>query len=270
MERMVRAAWTFCLMMSWASGAPAGGFDHAHTAWAELLRRHVRPPLVDYAALKEDRGMLDRAVAAFASPESAGEPQWSREQRMAFWINAYNAFTLKAIVDHYPIRSHSIRRIDGVWTALRWEAAGRSVTLDEIEHRILRPVFGDARIHFAVNCASISCPPLAAQPYRAETLDAQLDGAARDFLASSEGLRREGDTLRVSSLFEWYGGDFVERFAPLVPSDRDPQERAILGVIAVYGPPAAAEMARTGRPAIEFLDWDWSLNDRPGKAKQED
>lgn len=250
------------MLMSLAAGAPAWGFDHAYTSYADLLRRHVRAARVDYAALQEDRETLDRAVAAFASPDSAGEPEWSREQRMAFWINAYNAFTLKAIVDHYPIPSNSIRQIDGVWTSLRREAAGRSVTLDEIEHRILRPVFGDARIHFAVNCASIGCPPLAGRPYRAETLDAQLDEAARAFLASAEGLRMDGGVLRVSSLFQWYGGDFIERFAPLVASDRDLQERAILGVIAAYGPPAAAEMARTGRPAIGFLDWDWSLNGR--------
>jgi hypothetical protein len=94
---------------------------------------------------------------------------WSRAQQMAFWINAYNAFTLRAIVDHYPIEGsrfslhprNSIRQIDGVWTSLAWKAAGRTVTLDDIEHRILRPTFREPLVHFAVNCASVSCPPLA-------------------------------------------------------------------------------------------------------------
>jgi hypothetical protein len=226
-------------------------------------------PRVDYAALKADRSRLDRAVGELASAAARDEPRWSREQRMAFWINAYNVFTLRAIVDHYPIRAgwltlyprNSIRQIDGVWTDLKWQAAGRTVTLDDIEHRILRPAFKDARIHFAVNCASISCPPLAAEPYRPQTLDAQLDDAARRFLASSEGLRLDGDTLRVSSIFKWFGDDFVERYAPVVSGSRDAAERAILGAIVKYGPPGAAERGRTGRPAIRHLNYDWSLND---------
>jgi len=129
----------------------ANGFDHEYRAYAEVLKRHVRYPRVDYAALKADRAALDAVVAAFDSPESRAEPEWTREQRMAFWINAYNAFTLRVIVDNYPIRGswlslyprNSIRQIDGVWTDIKWRAAGRTVTLDDIEHRILRP--GHAR-----------------------------------------------------------------------------------------------------------------------------
>ena len=129
----------------------AHGFDHEYRAYAEVLKRHVRYPRVDYAALKADRAALDAVVAAFDSPESRAEPEWTREQRMAFWINAYNAFTLRVIVDNYPIRGswlslyprNSIRQIDGVWTDIKWRAAGRTVTLDDIEHRILRP--GHAR-----------------------------------------------------------------------------------------------------------------------------
>jgi len=208
-------------------------------------------------------------VGEFDAPPARSESGWTREQRMAFWINAYNAFTLRAIIDHYPIRGswftlyprNSIRQIDGVWTELTWQAAGRTVTLDDIEHRILRPTFKDARIHFAVNCASISCPPLAAEPYRPATLDAQLDAAARVFLASPEGVRVDGDTLRVSSIFKWYGDDFTGQYAPVVPGSRDAGERGILGVIAKYGPSAAAELARSGRPAIRYLSYDWFLND---------
>ncbi len=247
----------------------ANGFDHRYTTYAEVLTRHVRVPRVDYAALRADRSRLDRAVAEFDSPAARDEPRWSREQRMAFWINAYNAFTLRAIVDHYPIKSgwltlhprNSIRQIDGVWNKLKWQAAGRSVTLDDIEHKILRPTFKDARIHFAVNCASVSCPPLAAEPYRPDTLGAQLDAAARQFLATPEGLRVDGDTLRVSSIFKWYGDDFIEKFAPVVPGSRDARERAILGAIVRNGPAGPAERARSGRAVIRYLDYDWSLND---------
>lgn len=188
---------------------------------------------------------------------------------MAFWINAYNALTLRVIVDHYPIRSgfftlqprNSIRQIDGVWTELRWKAAGRQVTLDDIEHRLLRPEFEDARVHFALNCASRSCPPLATEPYRSDTLGAQLDRAARAYLASPEGLRVEGRTLRVSSIFDWYGDDFVARYAPLVPGSRSAKERGILGAVVTFGPSAAAALARAEDVRVAFLDYDWSLND---------
>ena len=267
----VRSIAAAVLAVLLATDLSASSFDHAYAQYAAALR-YVRLPLVDYRALKDNRAVLDQAVAAFASPAAAGEPRWTRDQRMAFWINAYNAFTLRAILDHYPIRSglftlqprNSIRQIDGVWTDLTWQAAGRTVTLDDIEHRILRPTFDDARIHFAVNCASISCPPLAAQPYRAETLDAQLTEAARTFLGSREAMRVEGDTLFVSSIFKWYGEDFVAEYAPgapAAPAGASATQRAILGVAIKYGPPAAARLAQSGRARIRFLDYDWSLND---------
>jgi hypothetical protein len=224
---------------------------------------------VDYAALKTDRSALDAAVAAFAEPREAEERAWLRDERLAFWINAYNAFTLRAIVDHYPIRGSwfsltprsSIRQIDGVWTTLTWKAAGRTVTLDDIEHRILRPEFMEPRVHFAINCASIGCPPLAAEPYLAATLDAQLNAAARRYLASPQGLRVDGRTLRVSRIFEWYGEDFVPRFAPDRAGQTDRVERAVLAVVAQFGPAEAATLARTPSTHVRFLDYDWSLND---------
>lgn len=250
-------------------GGQTSGFDHEYATLADVLQRHVKPPRVDYAALQSDRSGLDRAVAAFASPAAQGESGWAREQRIAFWINAYNAFTLRVIVDHYPIRSgwltlqprDSIRQIDGVWTKIAWQAAGRTLTLDDIEHRILRPELDEPRVHFAINCASVSCPPLAAQPYRPRTLDDQLDAAARTYMASPEGLRVDGGTLRVSSIFKWFGDDFVEQYAPRVPGARTARERAVLGVIATYASRATAEQAKTGEPAIRFLEYNWSLND---------
>ena len=244
------------------------GFDHQYDAYGRMLSAHIQGTLVDYAALEKDRATLDRVVATFDGPATRDEPRWTRAERMAFWINAYNAFTLKAIVDHYPIRSrwftrhprNSIRQIDGVWTTRQWRAGGRTVSLDDIEHEILRPTFGDARIHFAVNCASIGCPPLAAEPYRAPTLDAQLDAAARRYLSAPQGLRIDGGTLRVSSIFKWYGQDFVAGFAPLALSGRDSVARAIRGTIIRYGPPEAAALARSDG-GIAFLEYDWTLND---------
>jgi len=244
-------------------------FDHGYSDYARLLARYVDGARVAYAALTADRGALDRVTAQFDAAAAREEAGWTREQRMAFWINAYNAFTLRAIVDAYPIQSqwftrqprNSIRQIGGVWTTPRWRAAGRSVSLDDIEHQVLRPGFKDARIHFAINCASVSCPTLAAEPYRADTLDAQLDAAGRRYLASPEGLRQDSNTLRVSSIFKWYGEDFVAEYSSIVPGTRPQVERAILGAIVKYGPPDAAVRARNGGPAIAFLDYNWSLNE---------
>lgn len=262
-------AWCIAAsLIAWSAAGAVPAFDHGFAAYAELLRAVVHGPRVDYAALKSDRAGLDGVVGAFAAPSQAEEQAWTREQRMAFWINAYNALTLRVIVDNYPIRAgffsrsprNSIRQIDGVWTRLEWSVAGRTVTLDDIEHKILRPTFGDARVHFAVNCASVSCPPLAVEPYRAATLDASLDAAARRYLASAEGLRVDGSTIAVSSIFKWYGEDFTQ-YASLAPQNGDARARAILGAVIRFGPTDAVERARLHRSRVEYLDYDWSLND---------
>jgi hypothetical protein len=255
--------------LSLLAASGAAGVDHAYSRYADVLRDVVRPPRVDYAALAKERRRLDAAVDVFAQPGADEERAWTRDERLAFWINAYNAFTLRVIVDHYPIRApwltlqprNSIRQIDGVWTKLTWRAAGRSLTLDDIEHKILRPEFKEPRVHFAINCASVGCPPLASDPYRPATLDAQLDAAARRYLASPQGLRIQGDTLLVSKILEWYGEDFVARFAPDAAGTSARLERAVRGVIEQFGPPAAAELARKPATRIRFLDYDWSLND---------
>jgi hypothetical protein len=249
-----------------ARSAAAAGLPFA--AYRELLGRVVRDAGVDYQAIVADRAALDRAVAELAGVPAEAERGWEARDRMAFWINAYNAFTLRAIVDHYPIRGsalslsprNSIRQIDGVWTTLKWRAAGRDVTLDQIEHGILRPEFGDARVHMAVNCASKSCPPLRGEPYAGADLDRQLDDAARRYLASPAGASVAGNQLLVSMIFEWYGDDFVKHYAEAHAGTGPAKDRAIRGFVERYGPPAAAAAAQRGAP-IRFLDYDWSLND---------
>ena len=257
------------LAVAFVAGAGAEGFDHEYSSYAKLLNDHVHVVVVDYTALKEHRDALSKVMADFAEATPDQERGWSRDARLAFWVNAYNLFTLRAIVDHYPIRSslltwqprNSIRQIDGVWTRLTWQAAGRTLTLDDIEHKILRPEFKEPRVHFAINCASLGCPPLAAAPYRAATLDAQLDAAARGYLARAQGLQIRGDTLRVSRILEWYGEDFVAAFAPDAAGKPDRIERVVRAVVARFGPPAAVDLARKPSTRITFLDYDWSLND---------
>jgi hypothetical protein len=263
----VLAAALATASVSFPSVSSASSVDYAD--YAGILTQFVRPPRVDYARLVAGRAALDRAVAGLNTEAARGEPSWPREERLAFWINAYNVLTLQAIVNHYPIRggwfsrgpSPSIRQIPGVWTSLKWPVAGRSVTLDDIEHRILRPEFAEPRVHFAINCASIGCPPLAATPYVAATLSDALDAAARTYLASPQGVKVTSRTLGVTSIFDWYGDDFVAQYASLMPGDRPAKLRAILAVVSAFGPPAAAELARAPDVSLRFLDYDWRLND---------
>jgi len=248
-------------------GARAPGLD-LYDAYGELLTRFVRDGRVDYRALVTDRPLLDRVVDQVAHVLPSQEQRWTREERLAFWINAYNVITLRSIVDHYPIRGslftlyprNSIRQIDGVWTTQKWLAAGRMVTLDAIEHDILRPTFKDPRVHFAVNCASRSCPPLGSKPYIGREIDGQLDDSTRRFLASEQGVRMSNGHLLVSSIFKWYGGDFAAATADGRAAPAGDTEPAIRAFIERYGSPAAVATAKAGLP-VRFLAYDWSLND---------
>ena len=247
----------------------ASSFDDNYMDYGRVLHDYVHGTRVDYASLKGSRATLDAAVAAAGRAEHRRRAGMEPRAAAGFLDQRLQPAHAPAIVDHYPIRArvftlaprNSIRQIDGVWTKISWRAAGRTLTLDDIEHRILRPEFKEPRVHFAVNCASVGCPPLAAEPYLARTLDAQLDAAARRYLASERGLKIEGSTLSVTKILEWYGDDFVARFAPTALGKSDRIEQAIRGVVEQFGPQPAAALARTPSTRIKFLDYDWSLND---------
>ena len=271
---MTRRRISWCLAIGLvvvaSIGSPAAeGFDHAYGLYGRLLADHVTDGRVDYEALARDSASLELVVRAFGSVTADELDGWSREEQLAFWMNAYNAFTLKSIVDHYPIQGswfslhprNSIRQIDGVWDERTWDAAGRAVTLDDLEHVILRPTFGEPRIHFAINCASISCPPLRPEPYRADDLDSQLQDSSRLFLGSAQGVEVDGTTLRVTSILDWYGDDFIEGYTDVAPAGGTDKERAILGAVIRHGPSAAATLAKSGNASLRFLAYDWSLND---------
>jgi hypothetical protein len=269
------AVVTITAVMAAATPVQAGNveaFDHTYRLYGDLLRGHVMGARVDYAKLQQHPVALDAVIDELGNITAAQFQNWSAGQQIAYLINAYNVFTLKAIVDHYPIRGwwfswlsltprNSIKQIDGVWTRLRWPVAGAERTLDEIEHEILRKQYREPRMHFAINCASVSCPRLRHEPYTSDHLERQLILAARDYLASDFGLIVDGSTLRVSSILSWFNDDFVDQYARLIDADRPSRDRTILGVIAKYGPPEASRLAQTGTARIRFLKYDWSLND---------
>src|SRR5438034_9249613 len=183
----------------------AGGserFDHA--AWERLLQTGTRNGLVDYRFMQAHRADLDAYLNAVGA---ARLDRLAPGQLEALLINAYNAYTVRAILDHPDVTS--IKKIPGVWTETKRRVGGFDLTLDDIEHRILRPFFRDPRLHFALNCASRSCAPLPPWAYDGDRIEEQLEERARSFLSDPKNVRIEGGRLLVSRYFEWYGGDFT-------------------------------------------------------------
>jgi hypothetical protein len=226
-------------------------------AWARVLRSYHRPGGLDYAGLVADQSDLQRYLASLAGAEPTA---WGEDDQKAFWSNAYNAVMVRYVLDHYP-GIQSVREIDGIFNDLRYPVAGEDLTLDEIEARARD--LGDPRVHFAVVCASTSCPDLRGEPYRRELIDSQLDDAMGRFLESpTKGLRydEETNTLWLSSIFKWYAGDFTGGSTVVAFFARS----KIVGWLLPHLPPELAEMIRQREPKIRYLDYDWSLNDRSG------
>jgi hypothetical protein len=199
-----------------AQTAAGGKYD-------ELLRMYVKPSAdgvnrVDYVAWKKSKADLAKLDAALADMMTATPSKLERNAAMAYWINLYNAVTLKVILDKYPVAS--IRDIKssgfldpkayiGPWRTKRTKIEGTDYSLDDIENIALRPVFKDPRVHYAVNCASFGCPNLLNRAWTAATLDADLDTAARDFVNHKRGVEiQPGNKLKVSSIYSWFEGDF--------------------------------------------------------------
>ena len=243
------------LLFTRLAGAACTPVDHDHAAWTTILGRFVRTGEVAYGRLgREGAPLLASYLDGLSSACADDYARWSRAERLAFWINAYNAFTVKLVLDHYPIAS--IRRIGWLPGAAFREAfipmpglKGGNVSLDDIENGTLRADFREPRIHFALVCASRSCPVLRGEAYRAADLDRQLDDQARTFLADRTKNRFDpaSNTLHLSSIFKWFRTDF-EAGAGSLP--------AYVGRY-LSDPRATAPGVR-----IEFLDYDWSLNDQ--------
>jgi hypothetical protein len=215
--------------------------------YAQLLSRHVTDGRVDYAGFKAEESRLDGYLEALAKVDPDSLP---RDAQFAFYINAYNAWTIKLVLTGYP-GLKSIKDLGSLITS-PWKKefvriAGKTLSLDDIEHGILRPRFKDPRVHFAVNCASKSCPPLLSEPYRGADLDAQLTRVTREFVNGPGNYRLEGRRLYVSSIFKWFSEDFKE------------------GALGFYRKYAQGELknrleADPGGLEVGYLDYDWSLN----------
>lgn len=255
----MRVVIALCLFAGVAR-ATCTSVDQTHTQWSAILARWVSDGGVDYAGLqREGQPALTAYLATLSGACGPGYEGWTRAERIAFWLNAYNAFTVRLILDHYPIAS--IRRIGWLPGAAFRERfipmeglKGGTISLDDIENGTLRSGFGEPRIHFALVCASRSCPSLRSEAYRGADLDRQLDEQARAFLHDPTKNRVDPATrtMSLSSIFKWFRNDF-EAVAGSLPA-----------YVARY---LDADTTHVADYDVDFLDYDWSLNDRRGGSQ---
>lgn len=237
----------------WRKFGSDAGPDHA--PWSEFLARHRRVnkagvALLDYKAAK--RRSL-KALNGYLKTLQATDPSTlSKDAAFAFWANLYNAQTVALVLEAYPVRS--IKKVrgglfgSGPWGEKVMRVAGRELSLDNVEHGILRPVWGDPRVHYAVNCASIGCPNLPDKAWRADTLDADLTQAAISYVNNPRGARVERGRLIVSSIYEWFQDDFGGN------------DKGVIRHLNIY----AGRRLRGQLKGIDRVhddEYDWSLND---------
>jgi hypothetical protein len=240
---------------------PALAFDHTHAQWGGLLERNAvvleggKASRLRYAGMAGARAELKSYLGSLSAVPRAEFDGWTRDEQMAFLINAYNAFMVEKILQRYPdIRS--------VWDYGKlfgnpfkdefFALLGRRASLDRIEHDLLRKSYREARVHFALNCASVGCPMLRAEPYVAHRLQMQLEDQARRFLSDASRNRYRDGRLEVSKIFDWYKEDF------------EPREAYFARYAQLFGAdPAAIRAAR-----LTFLDYDWALNDSPSSSRR--
>ncbi|MCL4179698.1 MAG: DUF547 domain-containing protein [Verrucomicrobia bacterium] len=230
----------------------AAEFDQDHEPLRGILQTYVKDGLVDYAALKTRRQPLDQYLAEVASVAEADFKGWTEPRRLSFLLNAYNAYTLQLIIDHYPVKS--IKDIGsffkGPWDQPVVRLFGRTLTLNNLEHDIIRKDYPDPRIHFALVCAARGCPPLREEAYLAARLDEQLDDQARQFLATPTKNRVDAGarTVYLSPIFKWYGADFEKKHG------------SVLAALQPYWPKASTAALAQESLKIRYDDYDWSLN----------
>jgi hypothetical protein len=227
-----------------------GGASFDHSRFDALLRTHVDADgLVDYGRLKRAPAELDAYVGSLAA---ARFEELGRDEKLALLINAYNAFTLRLVLDHWPVASIRDISAEQRWDARRWRLAGETLSLNQIEHERIRPRFREPRIHFALVCAARGCPPLRAEAYSGARLESQLADQARRVHSDDRWLRFDPATgaLRLTELYEWYASDFRQA-AGSVPEH-----------VALHVPVVRAALDAGQRVEVRWIPYDWSLNEK--------
>lgn len=224
----------------------------SHEQWDRLLKRHVNEKgLVNYKGFQTDQHKLNSYLMLLKNAPP-NKKTWTREEQLAYWINAYNAFTIALILEHYPVKSIKdigsgplITFINSPWDIKFIEIGGKKLDLNNIEHGIIRKDFDDPRIHFALVCAAKSCPELRNEAYTGDQLNRQLQEETKSFINNPSKNKIEKGEARLSKYFDWYGGDFEKR------------GQTIVDFINQY-----STIKISDHTAIEYLDYNWGLNEQ--------
>lgn len=228
-----------------------GGPTIEHSALDAMLKKYVSTGgWVDYDGLRGESDRLDRYIAYLANSPF---DDLGRDEKLALLINGYNAFTLRLILDHYPLKSIKDIPASKRWDDKRWKIGGHTWSLNQIEHEQIRPKFKEPQVHFALVCAAIGCPPLRSEAYVGSRIDEQLEDQARYCHEHDRWFRFEPDknVVHLTSLYKWYGGDFEQVAGG-----------SVLNFAARYSPPLKAALDSGRKPKTEWLDYDWMLNSK--------
>ncbi len=249
-----------------------------YAKYERVLRKYVdKNGNVDYPLLRRKRGDIVDVANAFDRIKLKEQINWSDNEKIAMWINAYNIFTLKVIIDNYPIKPLwwaslmypvGIMHIPGAWEKTYFRVMGSQYTLREIERENLLGQFRDPRTCFALSYASMGGAFLRNEPFYPEQLDKQLDEQVRKFVRDQRGVKidRDNNVLYLSDIFIWYKQDLIDKYGDIKSfRDREPDIRAYLNFIVEYLPKKDAEYLRYHDFAVKFLRYDWQLNDQPRK-----
>ncbi len=236
-------------LLTMAFTEPTAAVDHS--AYDRLLKKYVNEKgLVNYKGFKSDEKVFNDYLAMLSKNPPAAS--WSKNEQMAYWINAYNAYTIRLILDHYPLKSIKdigskikIPFVTTPWAAKFFTIGGDKMSLDNIEHGTLRKKYNDPRIHFALVCASISCPRLRNEAYMADKLDAQMDDQGRDFLNNPSKNKIGKDEAQLSNYFNWYKGDWNKN------------GQSVVKWVNKY-----SDTKISDKTAITYLDYNWNLNEQ--------
>lgn len=228
----------------------AGTTPPSHQIWDQLVKAHVKSNgMVDYKGFIREKAKLE-SYLKLLSDNAPDRKTWSKNQQLAYWINAYNAFTVKLIVDNYPTKSIrdlgpklKIPLIKDVWHYKFFKIGGVESSLDEIEHSIIRKEFDEPRIHFAINCASVSCPPLLNEAFVPEKLESQLQKVAITFINDPTRNKITPDAVQISSIFLWFKGDFTKK-------------GSLIDFLNQYSKVKIKSSAK-----VSHLDYNWNLNE---------
>ncbi|MFN0083403.1 MAG: DUF547 domain-containing protein [Ferruginibacter sp.] len=252
MKSILLVTVSLVLLASCLTGVPKGtGKAIAHEGWTALLKRYVnKQGFVDYKGFIKDSTMLDAYLAKLS--DNAPGSSWSKDEKFAYWINAYNAFTVKLIADNYPLKSikdlasaNAVIFINTIWDKKFFSIGGKKMTLNTIEHKILRKQFNDARMHFAINCASYSCPKLLDEAYEAKALNMQLDNQAKAFLEDTTKNKVSATNPKLSFIFKWFNQDFTKN-----------------GMTKIAFINQFTTVKIKEGTALHYIDYSWTLNEQ--------